>query len=114
MSTGGATMAHILIVDDDEALAEMLGIVLENEGFTTTIVGDGNEALRLYQEINPDLILLDLMLPGMNGVDVCKEIRRSSAVPIIMLTAKTDTIDVVLALDYDGAAHALVPQVPLV
>ena len=105
-------MAHILVVDDDEALAEMLSIVLENEGFSTTIVGDGNEALRLYQEINPDLILLDLMLPGMNGVDVCKAIRRSSAVPIIMLTAKTDTIDVVLGLESGADDYVTKPFKP--
>lgn len=105
-------MAHILVVDDDEALAEMLSIVLENEGFSTTIVGDGNEALRLYQEINPDLILLDLMLPGMNGVNVCKAIRRSSAVPIIMLTAKTDTIDVVLGLESGADDYVTKPFKP--
>lgn len=105
-------MAHILVVDDDEALAEMLGIVLESEGFHVSIAGDGNEALRLYREIGPDLILLDLMLPGMNGIDVCKAIRRSSAVPIIMLTAKTDTVDVVLGLESGADDYITKPFKP--
>lgn len=108
----GHGMAHILVVDDDEALAEMLSIVLENEGMSTTIVGDGNDALRIYREVNPDLILLDLMLPGLNGVDVCKEIRRSSAVPIIMLTAKTDTIDIVLGLESGADDYVTKPFKP--
>lgn len=89
----------ILVVDDDSAIAEMLTIVLQGEGFRTVVVGDGVEAVKAAEEHNPDLILLDVMLPGMNGIDVCKAIRESSTVPIVMLTARTDTVDVVLGLE---------------
>ncbi|MGV0408138.1 MtrAB system response regulator MtrA [Corynebacterium resistens] len=89
----------ILVVDDDPAIAEMLTIVLQGEGFETVVVGDGNEAVNAARNHNPDLILLDVMLPGMNGVDVCRAIREDSTVPIVMLTARTDTVDVVLGLE---------------
>lgn len=89
----------ILVVDDDPAIAEMLTIVLQGEGFRTIVVGEGVEAVKAAEEHNPDLILLDVMLPGMNGIDVCKAIRESSTVPIVMLTARTDTVDVVLGLE---------------
>lgn len=91
--------ATILVVDDDPAISEMLTIVLESEGFQPIAVTDGNEAVPAFREHNPDLILLDLMLPGMNGVDICRTIRVESPVPIVMLTAKTDTVDVVLGLE---------------
>ena len=84
----------ILVVDDDPAINEMLTIVLEAEGFQTSSVTDGAEAVQTFRSFSPDLILLDLMLPGMNGIDICREIRKESAVPIVMLTAKTDTVDV--------------------
>ncbi|AEI10075.1 two-component system response regulator [Corynebacterium resistens DSM 45100] len=89
----------ILVVDDDPAIAEMLTIVLQGEGFETVVVGDGNEAVNAARNHNPDLILLDVMLPGMNGVDVCRAIREDSTVPIVMLTARTDTVDVGLGLE---------------
>lgn len=89
----------VLVVDDDPAIAEMLTIVLQGEGFDTVVVGDGNEAVAAARQHNPDLILLDVMLPGMNGVDVCRAIREDSTVPIVMLTARTDTVDVVLGLE---------------
>lgn len=89
----------ILVVDDDQHISEMLGIVLEAEGFETVTVMDGAEAAAVARREQPDLILLDLMLPGMNGVDICRLIREESAVPIIMLTAKTDTVDVVVGLE---------------
>lgn len=89
----------VLVVDDDPAIAEMLTIVLQGEGFDTVVVGDGNEAVAAARQHNPDLILLDVMLPGMNGVDVCRAIREDSMVPIVMLTARTDTVDVVLGLE---------------
>ena len=91
--------ATILVVDDDPAISEMLTIVLESEGFQPIAVTDGNEAVPAFREHNPDLILLDLMLPGMNGVDICRTIRAESPGPIVMLTAKTDTVDVVLGLE---------------
>lgn len=89
----------ILVVDDDPAINEMLTIVLEAEGFRTASVQDGAEAVDAFHSFDPDLILLDLMLPGVNGIDICREIRRTSPVPIVMLTAKTDTVDVVLGLE---------------
>lgn len=88
---------RILVIDDDPALAEMLTIVLRNEGFDSTVVGDGTQALSAAREFRPDLVLLDLMLPGMNGIDVCRVLRADSSVPIVMLTAKADTVDVVLS-----------------
>lgn len=89
----------ILVVDDDPAISEMLTLVLENERFEAIPVMDGAEALGAFEKHQPDLILLDLMLPGMNGIDICRAIRQTSTVPIIMLTAKTDTVDVVLGLE---------------
>ena len=91
--------SRILVVDDDASLAEMLTIVLQGEGFETTVVADGTGALPAVREVTPDLVLLDLMLPGMNGIDVCKAIRAESGLPVVMLTAKTDTVDVVLGLE---------------
>ena len=90
---------RILVVDDDPSLAEMLTIVLRGEGFDTAVIGDGTQALTAVRELRPDLVLLDLMLPGMNGIDVCRVLRADSGVPIVMLTAKTDTIDVVVGLE---------------
>lgn len=89
----------ILVVDDDPAISEMLTIVLEAEGFEPVAVTDGAVAVDAFRTESPDLVLLDLMLPGMNGIDICRIIRQESAVPIVMLTAKTDTVDVVLGLE---------------
>ena len=91
--------AKILVVDDDPAISEMLTLVLQAEGFDTVAVADGAEAVGAAEAEQPDLILLDLMLPGMNGIEVRQQIRRSSNVPIIMLTAKSDTEDVVKGLE---------------
>ena len=77
----------ILIVDDDENIAELISLYLTKECFETKIAGDGEEAIRQYREYKPDLILLDLMLPGIDGYEVCREIRRASQSPIIMLSA---------------------------
>ena len=89
----------ILVVDDDVALAEMIGIVLENDGYRVVFCSDGSQALSQFQEHNPDLVLLDVMLPGMDGFDVCRAIRRVSDAPIVMLTARSDTADVVTGLE---------------
>jgi two-component system response regulator MtrA len=80
---------RVLVVDDDAALAEMLGIVLRGEGFEPTFVADGDKAVEAFRDSRPDLVLLDLMLPGSDGIDVCRQIRAESGVPIVMLTAKT-------------------------
>ena len=102
----------ILVVDDDPAISEMLTIVLEAEGVQPIPVMDGNEAVPAFREHNPDLILLDQMLPGMNGVDICRAIRSESAVPIVMLTAKTDTVDVVLGLESGADDYITKPFKP--
>ena len=91
--------SRILVVDDDEALAEMLAIVLANDGYAVRTCHDGTSALRVFREFGPDLVLLDLMLPGRDGADVCRDMRAESDVPIVMLTAKSDTIDVVEGLE---------------
>ncbi|WP_137724697.1 MtrAB system response regulator MtrA [Prescottella subtropica] len=103
---------RILVVDDDTALAEMLTIVLRGEGFEPYVVGDGSQALAAVRETRPDLVLLDLMLPGMNGIDVCRVLRGESGVPIVMLTAKTDTVDVVLGLESGADDYIMKPFKP--
>ncbi|MFL6076818.1 MAG: MtrAB system response regulator MtrA [Mycobacteriales bacterium] len=103
---------RVLVVDDDPALAEMLGIVLRSEGFSPSFVGDGERALEVFREAKPDLVLLDLMLPGMSGLDVCRAIRVESGVPIVMLTAKTDTVDVVLGLESGADDYVMKPFKP--
>ncbi len=103
---------RVLVVDDDTALAEMLGIVLRTEGFEPVFCSDGMRALTVFRETKPDLVLLDLMLPGRDGVDVCRLIRAESAVPIVMLTAKTDTIDVVLGLESGADDYVVKPFKP--
>ncbi len=90
---------RVLVVDDDTALAEMVGIVLRAEGFEPSFCGHGDEALEAFRATAPDLVLLDLMLPGKDGTEVCRAIRAESGVPIVMLTAKSDTVDVVLGLE---------------
>src|SRR5258708_13992248 len=84
---------RVLVVDDDAALAEMLGIVLRGEGFEPTFVADGDKAMDVFRDTHPDLVLLDLMLPGMDAIDVCRQIRAEPGLPIVMLTAKSDTAD---------------------
>ncbi|ROR73741.1 MtrAB system response regulator MtrA [Bogoriella caseilytica] len=91
--------AKLLVIDDDTALAEMIGIVLEAEGFEAAFCADGAEAPDVFRAVQPDLVLLDLMLPGLDGVEICRIIRAESDVPIVMLTAKSDTLDVVTGLE---------------
>ncbi len=100
---------RVLVVDDDAALAEMLGIVLRGEGFEPTFVADGDKAVAAFRDFRPDLVLLDLMLPGSDGIDVCRQIRAESGVPIVMLTAKTDTVDVVLGLESGADDYIVKP-----
>ncbi len=103
---------RILVVDDDLALAEMLGIVLRNEGLEVVHVADGASALAVFRESRPDVVLLDVMLPGMDGLEVCRRIRGESGVPIVMLTARTDTIDVVLGLESGADDYVVKPFKP--
>ncbi len=101
--------ARVLVVDDDMALAEMLGIVLRTEGFDVVHCADGASALNLFRDSRPDLVLLDIMLPGLDGIEVCKRIRGESGVPIVMLTARTDTVDVVVGLGAGADDYILKP-----
>jgi two-component system, OmpR family, response regulator MtrA len=103
---------RVLIVDDDQALSEMLGIVLRGEGFDPVFCGDGAQALQVFRSCKPDVVLLDLMLPGRDGIDVCRSIRAESGVPIVMLTAKTDTVDVVVGLESGADDYIVKPFKP--
>ena len=99
MSENFQRMQRILVVDDDAALSEMLQLVLKADGFDASWCSSGDAAVEAFQRHHPDLVLLDLMLPGRDGVDVCRDIRAVSGVPIVMLTAKSDTRDVVEGLE---------------
>ena len=105
-------MARVLVVDDDQALSEMLGIVLRAEGYEALFCEDGSKAQAIFQETKPDLILLDLMLPGIDGIEVCKQIRSESGVPIVMLTAKGDTLDIVKGLESGADDYIVKPFKP--
>jgi two-component system response regulator MtrA len=102
----------VLVVDDDPALAEMLGIVLQTEGFEPSFVADGDRALAAFRSTKPDLVLLDLMLPGTDGIDICRQIRAESGTPIVMLTARGDTVDVVLGLECGADDYIIKPFKP--
>ncbi len=103
---------RILVVDDDMALAEMIGIVLRSEGFEPLFCADGAEAVAAFKQAVPDLVLLDLMLPGMDGIEVAQRIRAESVTPIIMLTAKSDTSDVVRGLESGADDYMVKPFNP--
>ena len=102
-------MTLVMVVDDDQDLAEMLSIVLNGAGIDVDLVGRGDEVLELFRNNPPDLVLLDVMLPGIDGIEVCKLIRAESMVPIIMLTAKGDTHDVVLGLEAGADDYMVKP-----
>jgi two-component system response regulator MtrA len=108
----GVVKARVLVVDDDPSLAEMLGIVLRNEGFEPSFVNRGDQAIGQFRAIMPDLVLLDLMLPGVDGIDICRAIRAESGTPIVMLTARTDTVDVVLGLESGADDYIMKPFKP--
>ena len=107
-----ATKGRVLVVDDDAALAEMLTIVLRQEGFDSRMCFRGDQALDEFRDYKPDVVLLDVMLPGKDGIDVCKEIRNESGVPIVMLTAKGDTVDVVVGLESGADDYVVKPFKP--
>jgi two-component system response regulator MtrA len=107
-----ASKGRVLVVDDDASLSEMLTIVLRQEGFESRVCARGDEAIEAFREFRPDLVLLDLMLPGKDGIDVCKEIRDESGVPIVMLTAKSDTVDVVVGLESGADDYVVKPFKP--
>ena len=102
-------MDKILIVDDDQNICELLRLYIEKEGFATVIANDGKQALELFESENPVLIMLDIMLPGLDGWQVCREIRKKSQVPIIMLTAKGEVFDKVLGLELGADDYVVKP-----
>ena len=104
-----ASKQKILIVDDDEHISELISLYLIREGYDTKEVHDGKSALEAFKTYSPNLIMLDIMMPVMDGYEVCKEIRKTSTVPIIMLTAKGDTIDKVLGLELGADDYIVKP-----
>ena len=104
-----AAKQKILIVDDDNNIAELISLYLTKECFDTRIVNDGEEAMIAFDQYNPNLILLDLMLPGMDGYQVCREIRAKANVPIIMLTAKGEDMDKIMGLEYGADDYITKP-----
>ena len=102
-------MDKILIVDDDQNICELLRLYIEKEGFSTVIANDGKQALEIFEEENLVLIMLDIMLPGLDGWQVCREIRKKSQVPIIMLTAKGEVFDKVLGLELGADDYVVKP-----
>ena len=102
-------MPLVMVVDDDQDLAEMLSIVLNGAGMEVDLVGRGDEVMEIFSANPPDLVLLDVMLPGLDGIEVCRLIREKSMVPIVMLTAKGDTQDVVLGLEAGADDYMVKP-----
>jgi two-component system, OmpR family, response regulator RegX3 len=102
-------MTRILIVEDEPSLSEPLQYLLEREGYETTVAADGPAALAEFERAGADLVLLDLMLPGLPGTEVCREIRQSSTVPIIMLTAKDSEVDIVVGLELGADDYVTKP-----
>jgi two-component system response regulator MtrA len=100
----------ILVVDDDDALREMVGLVLNAAGYDTVFAADGINAVEVFKKEDPDLVLLDIMLPGQSGIEVCKQLRVLSGTPIVMLTAKGDTEDVVLGLEAGADDYVVKPH----
>jgi two-component system response regulator MtrA len=111
-SSDQAGRVKVLVVDDDAALAEMLTLVLRNEGFESRVSATGDRALADFRSFRPDVVLLDLMLPGKDGIDVCREIRAESGTPIVMLTARNDTVDVVVGLESGADDYVIKPFKP--
>ncbi|MEY4312616.1 MAG: hypothetical protein RLZZ319_125, partial [Actinomycetota bacterium] len=102
-------MSSVLVVEDEQSLREPLVYILQREGFEVSEAADGQAALVEWKNNDPDLILLDLMLPGMSGVDVCREIRATSNVPIIMVTAKDSEVDKVVGLEIGADDYVVKP-----
>jgi two-component system, OmpR family, response regulator RegX3 len=106
---GGAHQPRVLLVEDEESYREAISRSLEREGITVDTASDGREALAKFKQMDPDLILLDVMLPHMSGIDVCREIRKVSDVPIIFLSARSTEIDVVIGLEVGGDDYITKP-----
>jgi two-component system response regulator RegX3 len=102
-------MIKILVVEDEKSFSEPLAYLLGREGYEVEVAADGNEALLKFEKLGADLVLLDLMLPGLNGTEVCRQIRQTSNVPIIMLTAKDDEVDKVVGLELGADDYVTKP-----
>ncbi len=102
-------MTSVLIVEDEESLADPLAFLLRKEGFEATVVADGPSALAEFERSGADIVLLDLMLPGMSGTDVCKQLRARSSVPVIMVTARDSEIDKVVGLELGADDYVTKP-----
>jgi DNA-binding response OmpR family regulator len=109
LQSGQSITRRILLVDDEPSLQKMLQHALEREGFQVQIAGDGEEALEMYSSFEPHLIVLDIMLPKLDGTEVCRRIRSQSDVPILMLTAKDDEIDRVVGLELGADDYVTKP-----
>ena len=103
------SLGKVLVVDDDKNICELLRLYLEKEGYNAIISHDGEEAVVKFNALKPDIILLDIMLPGLDGWQVCREIRKKSNVPIIMITAKGETFDKVLGLELGADDYVVKP-----
>ena len=102
-------MTRILVVEDEESFSEALSFMLRKEGYEVAVAGDGNKALKEFEQNGADLILLDLMLPGISGTEICRQIRANSAVPIIMVTAKDGEVDKVVGLELGADDYVTKP-----
>ncbi|MFV0434458.1 MAG: response regulator [Leucobacter sp.] len=109
LASSAAAPQRILLVEDEQSISGPLAYLLEREGYRVTVADDGNSAVRQFTERAPDLVLLDLMLPGLPGTEVCRTIRQTSQVPIIMLTAKDSEIDIVVGLELGADDYVTKP-----
>src|ERR1700756_4816134 len=107
-----AVSSKVLVVDDEAHIVELARLYLSREGYEVEGVGDGNQALTRIAQLKPDLVVLDIMLPGMDGLSICKEIRKSSQVPIIMLTARDEVTDKVVGLEVGADDYLTKPFHP--
>jgi len=105
-------MFTLLFIEDDEAIRTALQLVLEDEGYEVAVAGDGETGIKMFGQIDPDLVLLDLRLPDISGFEVCRVIRRTSITPVIMVTAQTDTSDLVNGFDAGADDYVTKPVVP--
>ncbi len=105
-------MRKILVVDDDYNICDLVRLYLEKEGFEVVTAHNGNDAINLFREVTPELVVLDIMLPGKDGMQICKEIRKVSNIPVIMLTAKGGTVDKILGLEFGADDYVVKPFEP--
>lgn len=105
-------MRKILVVDDDINICDLVRLYLENEGFSVSVAYNGTDALKMFNEISPDLIVLDVMLPEKSGMDICRDIRKVSKIPVVMLTAKGEIVDKILGLELGADDYIVKPFEP--